>query len=217
MKTGQRNTVAGQHLGVAAEGVDQEPRTVPIMPLDYGPGWILLPTVKDAYTGRVRSHESDIFLYVKNTHVNENTDRVSYLGFDLANLGSTKIEDAELLLHFAPTGWGLASHLPDAEFSVFGLVGNVPEWDESILYGEFPGKPNAIHLGSFTVPQGRSERTISNSLGGARAISSSALRLRNFPQGRSRYPSHRRRRFGPWIRQPATSLFAGADSGDSVK
>jgi hypothetical protein len=59
-----------------------------------------------------------------------------------------------LLLHFAPTGWGLASHLPDAEFSVFGLVGNVPEWDESILYGEFPGKPNAIHLGSFTVPQG---------------------------------------------------------------
>jgi len=91
---------------------------------------------------------------LKNTHVNKNTDRVSYLGFDLANLGSTKIEDAELLLHFAPTGWGLASHLPDAEFSVFGLVGNVPEWDESILYGEFPGKPNAIHLGSFTVPQG---------------------------------------------------------------
>lgn len=154
LKTGQRNTVAGEHLGVATDGIDQEPRTVPVLPLNYGPGWTLLPTVKDAYTGRVRSHESEILLYLKNTHVNENTDRVSYLGFDLANLGSTKIEDAELLLHFAPTGWGLASHLPDAEFSVFGLVGNVPEWDESILYGEFPGKPNAIHLGSFTVPQG---------------------------------------------------------------
>jgi hypothetical protein len=58
------------------------------------------------------------------------------------------------LLHFAPTGWGLASHVPDAEFNVYGFFGALPEWDESILHGQFPGEPDIIHLGSFTVPQG---------------------------------------------------------------
>ncbi len=154
LKTGQKNTVVGETLGLATEGADQEPRTLPVTPLDYGPDWTLLPTVKDAYTGRVPTHESEILLYLKTPIKEGKLTRTSYLGFDLSDLNGEEIEEAELLLHFAPTGWGLASHVPDAEFSVFGLVGAVPKWDESILHGRFPGEPEFIDLGSFTLPQG---------------------------------------------------------------
>ena len=65
-----------------------------------------------------------------------------------------RVFEAELILHFAPTGWGLASNVPDATFNVYGLVGDVPEWDESILHGEFPGEPEQRLLGSFDIPQG---------------------------------------------------------------
>jgi len=154
LKTGQKNTVVGESLGLATEGADQEPRTLPVTPFNYGPDWTFLPTVKDAYTGHVPSHESQILLYLKNSVTSQKTGRTSYLGFDLTKIDLDRIEEAELLLHFAPTGWGLASHVPDAEFSVYGFVGAVPEWDESILHSQFPGEPDIIHLGSFTVPQG---------------------------------------------------------------
>lgn len=154
LNTGQRNRVLGETMGEATEGGDQEYRTIPIKPLDHGPSWTLLKPVKDAYTGRVMGHESDILLYIKNGIHDENVNRTSYIGFDLAEIDQTRIEEAELLLYFAPTGWGLASHVPDATFSVYGLTGDVPNWDESILHGRFPGEPVPVHLGSFTIPQG---------------------------------------------------------------
>lgn len=44
--------------------------------------------------------------------------------------------------------------MPDARLSVYSLVGEVQEWDESILNGRFPGTPNEMHPGSFTIAQG---------------------------------------------------------------
>ena len=152
LKTGQRNTVTGETLGEATDETAPETRTIPVSQFSYGPDWTLLETSKDAYTGRVRGHESQVLLYLKKARGQAN--RVSYLGFALDGIDPNHIEEAELLLHFAPTGWGLASHLPDASFSVYGLVGEVPDWDESILNGDFPGTPKEIRLGFFTVPQG---------------------------------------------------------------
>lgn len=158
LKTGQRNTVTGQtldeSLGEATDETEPEPRTIPVGQLNYGPDWLLVETSKDAYTGIVKDHTSDILLYVKKAPPNSRVNRVSYLGFDLNGVDPNGIEEAELVLHFAPTGWGLASHLPDASFGVYGLVGEVPEWDESIMNGRFPGEPKEIRLGSFMVPQG---------------------------------------------------------------
>ncbi|MEM7010985.1 MAG: FecR domain-containing protein [Verrucomicrobiota bacterium] len=154
LKTGQRNTVAGETISEATVETEQEPRTIPVSQLDFGPNWTLLETSKDAYTGFIKGHESDIQLYVKNAVDISRANRVSYLGFDLNGVDSNRIEEAELLLYFAPTGWGLASHVPDASFSVYGLIGDVPEWDESILHGEFPGNPDVTHLGSFQIDQG---------------------------------------------------------------
>jgi hypothetical protein len=84
----------------------------------------------------------------------ERWNRTSYIGFDLDGIDQRRIEEADLLLYFAPTGWGLASHVPDATFSVYGMIGEAPDWDESILHDRFPGKPEVAHLGSFTIPQG---------------------------------------------------------------
>ena len=155
LKTGQRNTVVGETLGEVTVETEQEPRTIPVRQVNYGPDWMLLETSKDAYTGRVSGHESEVLLYLKKAPHGSPVNRISYLGFDLDGVDPNRIEEAELLLHFAPTGWGLASELPDASFSVYGLVGEVPDWDESILNGKFPGEQLLeTRLGSFTIPQG---------------------------------------------------------------
>lgn len=154
LKTGQRNTVVGESFSEATDSAEQEPLTIPPMQVDYGPDWMLLETSKDAYTGRVRGHESMVLLYLKKAPDGSPVNRVSYLGFDLGDVNPKRIDAAELSLQFSPTGCGLASHLPDASFSVFGLVGEVPQWDESILNGHFPGNPGEVHLGSFVIPQG---------------------------------------------------------------
>ena len=73
---------------------------------------------------------------------------------ELEWVASEDIEEAELLMWFAPTGWGLASHVPDSIFGVYGLTGEVPAWDESILRGQFPGTPDLVPLGSFDISQG---------------------------------------------------------------
>ena len=155
LTTGQRDQVLGEAADAARK--DQEQRTMSeSSPLRYGPEWELLRTSKDAYTGRVPSHESNTLLYVKSLRERGPT-RISWLGFDLRQIEKERIEEAELLLHFAPTGFGLASFVPDAEFGVYGLVGQVPEWDESIQNGQFPEEHRITPLGSFVVPHGVQE------------------------------------------------------------
>ena len=104
-----------------------------IGPPGRGPGWRLLETHKDAYIGSAYAdgaevHRSDTLLLLKNGSV----DRKAYLGFDLTGIDADAIENAELTLHFAPTGWGVASLVPDATFSIHGLVAREP-WDEDSL------------------------------------------------------------------------------------
>ena len=157
LNTGQRNTVNGKTSSESTDGDYQEHQTLPIEPLEHGKEWIRLESSKDIYTGRVKGHESEVLLYVKNAINGKSgvsAQRESYLGFELPDITGDKIEEAELLLFFAPTGWGLASHVPDATFSVYGMTGDVPDWDESILFGRFPGNPTMVHLGSFVLPQG---------------------------------------------------------------
>ena len=154
LTTGQRNKVVGKSLGAPTGDSIQEPSTLPAQPIDHGPGWTLLKPVKDAYTGFVKGHTSEVLLLVKNAIGKQGADRTAYLGFDLSGVDRRQIQEAELLLHFAPTGWGLASHVPDATFNVYGMIGDFPEWDESILHGKFPGEPETIPLGNFKVPQG---------------------------------------------------------------
>ena len=155
LRTGERNTVSGTHSNTASKEEGLEPQTLAFQAPTHGPEWTLIETQKDAYTGFVRTHESRDLLYLKNAIKEGDLNRMSYLGFNLHAMDREAIQEAELLLYFSPTGWGLASHVPDCEFSVYGLTGTVPDWDESILHNEFPGEPSRIHLGSFAIPQGR--------------------------------------------------------------
>jgi hypothetical protein len=69
------------------------------------------------------------------------------------------------MLQFEPTGLGLASHVPDATFAVYGLASADRPWDEAALFrGNAPanvkgaGAGLVAHevqkLGTFVVPQG---------------------------------------------------------------
>ena len=68
------------------------------------------------------------------------------------------------MLHFAPTGWGLASLVPDATFSVYGLLADQAWDEESLDYGNAPANTwrsrrglvdsEVRKLGSFLVEQG---------------------------------------------------------------
>ena len=158
LTTGQRNTVVGDTIGKVTDDAEHEHKTIAVKPLDHGPGWTMLEPVRDAYTGNNEDHNSDVLLLVKKVIRDGRVNRIAYIGFDLKDINQKRIEEAELLLYFAPTGWGLASHMPDATFSVYGMIGDATDWDESILHKDrFPaalGTPEVLHLGSFTIPQG---------------------------------------------------------------
>lgn len=165
LKTGQRNTVAGNSIGQASEGLNEAPWEQGVEVIDRGPGWTVLEAVKDGYTGRVEGHESDVLLYAKNGINEDSPHRKAYLGFRLKGIDRGKIADAELVLHFAPTGWGLASHVPDATFSVYALRGKHMAWNEASVKKKAPANPDGSRgselvkskvrkLGSFSIEQG---------------------------------------------------------------
>jgi hypothetical protein len=90
---------------------------------------------------------------------------MAYLGFDLGNIDPEQIRNAELALHLAPTGLGLASHVPDATFEVYAMLDPDASWTDGRLHPRDapetqPGLPTALAqdqarlLGSFVVGQG---------------------------------------------------------------
>ena len=176
---GQHYTIQAKGMIHANKGNHQELDTVKKKPLEHGAGWTLFEPSKGAFVGRIPNHlflsddkevvnlfsdtyfggvhnqNSDVLLLVKNAISEGPMNRNAYMEFDLSRIDRTGIKEADLLLHFAPTGWGLASHLPeDCTFKVFGLTGEVPNWDEANLGDKFPGNPETVYLGSFVLPKG---------------------------------------------------------------
>ena len=175
---GERHTVKGKGFAIPPPESFRELGTIPDKPLQHGPGWTFFESSKDAFFGRipnhlfvtddkevvnllkdsyvsdVHNHNSKVLLLVKNAISQGPMNRQAYMGFDLSGIDRTNIEEADLLLHFAPSGWGLASHLPDSTFNVYGLAGEVPDWDETSIRDEFPGTPESIYLGSFVLAKG---------------------------------------------------------------
>jgi hypothetical protein len=93
-------------------------------------------------------------------------DRKAYLRFDLSLIHDHEVKAVELALHFAPTGFGFASRLPDATFAVYGLADDqLDDWAERDLnWANAPGNNEgnaevrdevAVLLGRFVVPQGQ--------------------------------------------------------------
>jgi hypothetical protein len=165
LKTGQRNSVEKGILGAAQDSLSEPVWPTAVKSIQRGADWICLESTKDAYTGRAKGHESEELLYVKNGLYKQSPHRKAYLSFDLGEIEPERIADAELSFHFAPTGWGLASYVPDATFSVYGLLSHDVAWGEDSLENKnAPANVIAkgaglvsteVHkLGSFVVEQG---------------------------------------------------------------
>lgn len=171
LREGEQNRVVGDRLDPVGPGQAEDrwaPR--PVMLVPRGPGWRLVSTRdgagKDGYTASsINEHTSTTQLLVKSTHHQRGPRRKAYLGFDLRETARGQLEAAELILTFEPTGWGLASAVPDCEFEVYGLTRpDLENWDPNAL--PWQGSPgnlaagNAVDpavtllLGSFTVPRG---------------------------------------------------------------
>ena len=178
LNAGQRHTIQVKGMVNAEEENHQELDTIQDKPLEHGADWTFFESSKGAFAGRIPNHlfftddkevvnlfrdtyvggfhnqNSDTLLLVKNATSQGPMNRNAYMEFDLSRIDRAGIQEADLLLHFAPTGWGLASHLPDCTFKVFGLTGEVPNWDEANLGDKFPGSPETVFLGSFVLPKG---------------------------------------------------------------
>lgn len=163
LRTGQRNSVKGRRTGPAMEGLLERYGAGSAEPVPNGPEWLRLEASKDAYIGYSLGTDSDLLLYVK--HGKKDFHRKAYIGFDLSGVDPARLLSAELTLQFEPTGLGLASHVPDASFAVYGLAEGGAEWAEgSLRPGNAPANIRGSgagldsdatrKLGAFTVPQG---------------------------------------------------------------
>lgn len=164
LRDGQFQSAGTENFSESLEGSEQLFGPGFVGPAARGPQWRRLTTTRDAYIGRSyikkqEVHRSETLLLVKNGTVH----RKAYLGFDLSGINSEQIAEAELALEFTPTGWGLASLVPEATFAVYGLLEASP-WDEDSLLiqqapadpGNVPGlNPSAVvKLGTFRVEHG---------------------------------------------------------------
>lgn len=133
LEAGQVNLTEQDGFGTNANNSGDSGLTADVGPAVRGSDWTLLQASKDAYIGRayrkgVEIHRSESLLLVKNGTVH----RKAYLGFDLSGIDAERIADAELALQFEPTGWGLASLVPDATFGIYGLL-TKESWDEQSI------------------------------------------------------------------------------------
>ncbi|MEM6279349.1 MAG: DNRLRE domain-containing protein [Verrucomicrobiota bacterium] len=172
LREGQRNFVAGEGLGDIREGLEEASWAPTPAPRSRADNTIVLTTADpgsdDAYVwgGQPNAHVSDELLLLKNSNDLKGPHRKSYLRFNLSALGDATVEDAELSLRFVPTGWGLASHLEDSEFHVYGITADeYDEWSHEMMNWEtapandlsngtelLPGA--ARKIGTFLLPQG---------------------------------------------------------------
>lgn len=171
LEAGQRNYAAGDRVEPASDSPEEGTWTEPLPQIRRGPDWRILTTGQqrgqDAYvaSSEITEHTSDVLLLVKNTAHAKGPIRKAYLQFDLGTLDRSRISSAELVLHFYPTGWGLASVVPDSDFTVYGLTQEtLDDWTSgSLTWENAPAnvrangdlKRDAIHkLGTFTLGAG---------------------------------------------------------------
>lgn len=148
---------------------------------DLGDGWQMVTTAfgrgKDGWIQSSVNHRTtgrETFLRVKHTTHSDTLERKAYLAFDLSKLHG-RVAEAELVLHLEPSDLGYASLVPDAVFTVHGLIeeseDDWPEdglrWDRAPAHSLDPAhhaRPDparAVFLGRFTVQQGRQTGSVS--------------------------------------------------------
>ncbi len=173
LREGQSSRVAGSSLGGVSESPEEGTWSQPeAPPAPKELGLITLTTATpggaDAYadSGRRTNHVSDTLLLLKRGIGENPPHRKVWLRFPLEEIPPGAILSARLDLRFTPTGWGLASHLEDSEFILYGLLDDAQDdWDASSLHWERApanegGSGHGVQLdkvrelGRFQLPRG---------------------------------------------------------------
>jgi len=164
----------------------EPPRWQPAQTFAEANGWKNIPTSlgkgKDSFVTSdpgEKAHGSDPYVRVKYTTIQPNLVRVGYLSFDIGQIRTGEVSDAELVLNIEPSELGFGSYVPDSEFTVYGLTDesgdmwneeslvweNAPGLDPAMETKERPVPGKAIPLGKFNIPRGvqRGSRSISGS------------------------------------------------------
>ncbi len=173
LRKGQSSLVAGSSLGNASESPEEGTWSQPEAPTaPKERGMMSIDTAAaggaDAYasTGLPTDHVSDTLLLLKHGIGERPPHRKVWLRFPLGGIAPGAILSARLELRFTPTGWGLASHLGDSEFTVYGVVDDALDaWDAASLdwekapangldTGNGAQREKVRELGRFVLPRG---------------------------------------------------------------
>ena len=172
LETGQRTLVGGDGIGQVTEGPEEGTWSSIGSARLRDPRWQQVSTSdgngKDSYVwgGKPNDHVSEELLLLKNSLDLSGPHRKAYLGFDLSSIEPGTIQQAELVLRFTPTGWGLASHLDSSEFQVWGITKDALDswkhgeldWDNAPANDRSNGsllmEAETQLLGEFRIPRG---------------------------------------------------------------
>ncbi|MCF6314011.1 MAG: DNRLRE domain-containing protein [Verrucomicrobiales bacterium] len=138
-----------------------------------GQGWKVLSTAfgqgKDTYVRHKNTggpFGSSPLVMAKKSADRPNNQRKTYLGFDLQSFNGDKVLDAELVLAIRSSGLGYASLVPNATFTVYGLIDQSQDgWsEEELRWKNAPAnvldagarlhEDQVVKLGQFIVKQG---------------------------------------------------------------
>lgn len=161
------------HVGSSSVPVGQEPTRG--QQVQEAGGWTAIPTSfgrgKDAYARRgdngapMGSHP---LIIVKHSEIpaSRTNERRAVVAFDVSQITTAKIAEAQLVLDPEPSGYGFSALVPDdSRFAVYGLTDeSLDAWSEAeTRWGSFPGCSDdgpdlsrAQRLAEFWIPRGGS-------------------------------------------------------------
>lgn len=163
----------GLHVGSGNTSVGQEPTRGE--QVQEAGGWTAIPTSfgrgKDAYARRGdRSAPlgSHALIIVKHSDIEagRNNERRAVITFDVSQVATANVKEAQIVLDPEPSGFGFATLVPDeSRFAVYGLTDETLDaWDEKearwaslpACTDEGPNLNQARKLAEFWIPRGGS-------------------------------------------------------------
>ncbi|MHA3775067.1 DNRLRE domain-containing protein [Verrucomicrobiota bacterium sgz303538] len=182
-KTKRLTEGKGLHVGSGNTAAGQEPtRGHQIQESD---GWTAIPTSfgrgKDAYSRRGDAHGptgAHPLIMVKHSDISagRNNERRAFLTFDVSQVNTRNVAEAQLVLDPEPSGLGFSALIPDSRFAVYGITDEaLDDWAETgVRWNSSPActddgpiSSQARKIAEFWIPRGGS--------GGALTIRGDAL------------------------------------------
>lgn len=152
-RAGVLKLTAGRHYhvgGVTGAAAVEPNRAAPPQVID---GWTSIPTSfgrgRDAYVRRgfPEFTGGQPLLMVKHTDLERGrtNERRAIITFDLAEVRTAGVTEAQLVLDPEPSGYGFVTMVPDSRFAVYGVKAGLAEgWDEHALsWQDLPGCDDA--------------------------------------------------------------------------